>query len=597
MSGHAHAVYVASKAAEGAAKSCDLWVRAIVLSMPLPNKLTVAEAFVLLWQDPETGDICDKKFDACVQSIPVAAMLVDLVLMGKLTPEFGSKNRMFSTEEQALVCTGDVSDSLHPATTFLQSLFLEAVLFFKMIIAFLIDTSVSMNYKAETGMTLLDIAKCGFENFVRVRQTTPDGKDDKYCLITTDPGPHALKVGPKESQSLIKNALKCLVAHSLTALGESLNMLFSVLNQGRLLSEEVSGIDRHGFGWYATNTEPAVIILLTDGGLPTSDRGVTDSLDIPPLNTAEKDIVDQPFHWDQRMFSYEIRAPLPVLDPLRQCGVAQPKVWLREQCQATGGEAHVALNLASLNHHMEQLAKNLGHGVVMNLTVELPLSVELHQLHKDKLHQKPVLMTPLIPNAPCHWPIPEDYHVDALLDKIPKRRPHPCITLRPYWDFNHAIPSFIVHDRYTLQPCTFTEELCQKLPISSWKAYVTPRAGNSAEQEPFGFVKVDGASAELWVLPYNYQKLIPLLASKTKSLLWKRDFGAFVQCVPIYYIAPLRRALTRHQLQDLIPAGIDTELNQVCTAVYLCVPLYIPVYNCVCPVYPLYPVPPISRIC
>ena len=54
-------------------------------------------------------------------------------------------------------------------------------------------------------------------------------------------------------------------------------MLFSVLNQGHLLSEEVCGIDRHGFGWYATNTEPAVIIPLTDGGLPTSDRGVTDS--------------------------------------------------------------------------------------------------------------------------------------------------------------------------------------------------------------------------------------------------------------------------------------------------------------------------------
>ena len=269
------------RAAEGAAKSCDLWVRAIVLSMPLPNKLTVAEAFVLLWQDPETGDICDKKFDAGVQSIPVAAMLVDLVLMGKLTPEFGSKNRMFSTKEQALVCTGDVSDSLHPATTFLQSLFLEAVLFFKMIIAFLIDTSVSMNHKAETGMTLLDIAKCGFEHFVRVRQTTPDGRDNKYCLITSDPGPHTLKVGPKESQSLIKNALKCLVAHSTTALGESLNMLFSVLNQGHLLSEEVSGIDRHGFGWYATNTEPAVIILPTDGGLPTSDRGVTDSNSSP----------------------------------------------------------------------------------------------------------------------------------------------------------------------------------------------------------------------------------------------------------------------------------------------------------------------------
>ena len=58
-------------------------------------------------------------------------------------------------------------------------------------------------------------------------------------------------------------------------------MLFLVLNRGHVLSEEVSGIDRHWFGWYATNTEPTVIILLTDGGLPTSDRGVTDSNSSP----------------------------------------------------------------------------------------------------------------------------------------------------------------------------------------------------------------------------------------------------------------------------------------------------------------------------
>ena len=116
------AITTASKAAERAVKSSGALGDSYQLVYAPPNKLTVAEAFVLLWQDPETGDISGRRADTAVQSIAVTAMMLDLVLMGKLTLEFTNKKGIFGTKEQALVCTGDVSDPLPPAAAFLQSL-------------------------------------------------------------------------------------------------------------------------------------------------------------------------------------------------------------------------------------------------------------------------------------------------------------------------------------------------------------------------------------------------------------------------------------------------------------------------------------------
>ena len=447
-----------------------------------------------------------------------------------------------------------------------------------MIIVFFIDTSVSMNQKAINqasfaGMTLLDIAKCGVEQFIKTRRERPEGRNDKYWLVTTDAGPTALKVGPKESPASVKDYLKCLVAHSYTALGETLKTVFEVLNQGRLLHpKEVSGLDRHRYGWCPASIEPAAIILLTDGGMPTSDKGVADQLDIPPLSLAESALVELPFHWDQRLFSYEIRPPFPALDPVSQNDMMIPRPGLKVQCQATGGDAHVAINLKHLNCHMEQLASRLGHGVVLNLTVEIPSSLE-DSITADKLAEKRVLISPVAPEAACHWPIPEDYHVDASLEKTPQRKPHPCVVLRRSRDFDGVVPPFLVHDVYALQPCAFTEVLCKKFRTEVWKAYVAPREGDG-EQETFGFVKVapDGAAVYLYVLPYNYPELIALLAScgegspkaVTKTARWRNEFDSYVRSVPVYYIAPLRQALRdkRLQLHEFVPSDIDTEPSQ-----------------------------------
>ena len=64
----------------------------------------------------------------------------------------------------------------------------------------------------------------------------------------------------------------------------------------------------------------------------------------------------------------------------------------------------MAVNLVDLNSHMARLAGDRRRGVIMNLTVETPCPLDKDTA--DKLHQKPVLMTPVFTDATCHWTIP-----------------------------------------------------------------------------------------------------------------------------------------------------------------------------------------------
>eukprot|EP00668_Euglena_longa_P002605 GGOE01003048.1.p1 GENE.GGOE01003048.1~~GGOE01003048.1.p1 ORF type:complete len:911 (-),score=194.94 GGOE01003048.1:134-2866(-) len=433
-----------------------------------------------------------------------------------------------------------------------------------MIIIFFIDTSVSMNQKLPTqGISLLDAAKCGVEHFIKVRREKADGRNDKYWLFTTDAGGGAQKVGPRESQTNIKDVLKCLVGHSYTRLGPSLKLIFEMLNQARLLHPDPFGLDRHGLGWHPSSVEPAVIILFTDGTLPNHENGVTDSLIIPTLSRVESELTEQPFHWDQRLFSFEIRPPPATVDTFSQMEMLNPRSGLKEQCQATGGNAHVALSLKHLQGLLEQLATKVNGSVVVNLTVEIPKSMEDGEL-TEKLFQKPVCMVPTNAEKGNRWPIPEDFHVDASLTKLPARRPHPYITLRRSRDFDGVVPPYLVHDVYTLEPGPFTDVLVKKFRAEVWKAYVRRRETNAVEEESFGFVKVDPSTnvAKLFVLPHNYPELLSLLSkvadtgmAVAKNARWRREFEAYVQSIPMYYAGALKEAMKdkRLQLQDLVP--------------------------------------------
>lgn len=55
-----------------------------------------------------------------------------------------------------------------------------------MYIAFLIDTSASMNQRTSSGLTLLDCAKAAVEHFVKIRSRDVTARNDRYFLVTCE---------------------------------------------------------------------------------------------------------------------------------------------------------------------------------------------------------------------------------------------------------------------------------------------------------------------------------------------------------------------------------------------------------------------------
>mmetsp|Transcript_41980 Transcript_41980/g.50883 ORF Transcript_41980/g.50883 Transcript_41980/m.50883 type:complete len:584 (-) Transcript_41980:193-1944(-) len=83
------------------------------------KKLTIAEAFVLIWQNDKTGDIDGRKAAKECQAIAIAACMLDLVLLGKLKMEIYKDEE----KEHEVVCVGDASSPLPESSAFLQFLF------------------------------------------------------------------------------------------------------------------------------------------------------------------------------------------------------------------------------------------------------------------------------------------------------------------------------------------------------------------------------------------------------------------------------------------------------------------------------------------
>jgi hypothetical protein len=72
----------------------------------------------------------------------------------------------------------------------------------KMLVAFVVDTSGSMNQREGGGLRLVDLAKAAVEHFLKLRardlalagRPSPDLRySDRYFLLTTEEGPSALK--------------------------------------------------------------------------------------------------------------------------------------------------------------------------------------------------------------------------------------------------------------------------------------------------------------------------------------------------------------------------------------------------------------------
>ncbi|XP_029786288.1 integrator complex subunit 6-like isoform X5 [Suricata suricatta] len=421
------------------------------------------------------------------------------------------------------------------------------------ILLFLIDTSASMNQRTDLGTSYLDIAKGAVELFLKLRARDPASRGDRYMLVTYDEPPYCIKVGWKENHATFMSELKNLQASGLTTLGQALRSSFDLLNLNRL----ISGIDNYGQGRNPFFLEPSILITITDGNKLTSTAGVQEELHLPlnsPLPGSE--LTKEPFRWDQRLFALVLRLPgLTSMETEPLGSVPTDESAITQMCEVTGGRSYCVRTQRMLNQCLESLVQKIQSGVVINFekTGPDPLPVgedgvldpsrpsnSWHSCHK-LIYVRPNSKT----GVPVgHWPIPESFWPDQNLPSLPPRTSHPVVRFSCV-DCEPMVIDKLPFDKYELEPSPLTQYILErKSPHTCWQVFVTSSAKYNELGYPFGYLKASTTltCVNLFVMPYNYPVLLPLLDDLFKvhklkpNLKWRQAFDSYLKTLPPYYL-------------------------------------------------------------
>uniref|UniRef100_A0A8C3KQC0 Integrator complex subunit 6 n=1 Tax=Calidris pygmaea TaxID=425635 RepID=A0A8C3KQC0_9CHAR len=447
------------------------------------------------------------------------------------------------------------------------------------ILLFLIDTSASMNQRTHLGTTYLDIAKGAVETFMKLRARDPASRGDRYMLVTFEEPPYAIKAGWKENHATFMNELKNLQAEGLTTLGQSLRTAFDLLNLNRL----VTGIDNYGQGRNPFFLEPAIIITVTDGSKLTTTSGIQEELHLPlnsPLPGSE--LTKEPFRWDQRLFALVLRLPgITAPESEQMTGVPVDDSAITPMCEVTGGRSYCVCSPRMLNQCLESLVQKVQSGVVINfekagpdpspiddgqVDVSRPFGPQpWHSCHK-LIYVRPNPKT----GVPIgHWPVPESFWPDQNSPTLPPRTSHPVVKFS-CTDCEPMVIDKLPFDKYELEPSPLTQFILErKSPQTCWQVYVSNSAKYSELGHPFGYLKASTAlnCVNLFVMPYNYPVLLPLLDDLFKvhkakpTLKWRQSFESYLKTMPPYYLGPLKKAVRMMGAPNLIADNVEYGLS------------------------------------
>uniref|UniRef100_A0A182MIP5 VWFA domain-containing protein n=1 Tax=Anopheles culicifacies TaxID=139723 RepID=A0A182MIP5_9DIPT len=446
------------------------------------------------------------------------------------------------------------------------------------IIVFLVDTSASMCQRALVNgvqKTYLDIAKGAVETFLKFRQRSQDCMGDRYMLLTFEDPPNNVKAGWKENHATFMNELKNLQSNGLTSMGEALKNAFDLLNLNRMQS----GIDTYGQGRCPFYLEPSVIIVLTDGGKYAFRNGVHQEIILPlHAQMPGTKLTKEPFRWDQRLFSLVLRMPGNRVEERADGKVPHDDSMIEKMCEVTGGRSYKIKSHYVLNQCIESLVQKVQPGVVIHFdqlisnnggdstNADLQFQSTKRMIYVPKQH-------PSQKTFPVgYWPIPEPYWPDPKLTNLPPRDAHPKIKIiSPSCDEPQVLRNFPI-DKYELEASPLTLQILSKKESNKvWPLIVS--TGMQGEM-PFGYLKPNSTVpiVHLYVLPYNYQMLLPLINDLFHKFNlnppndWVYKFTNYVKTIPQYYCPFLRRALATtpnvpYQLvQYILPENLDSYL-------------------------------------
>ncbi|XP_005990420.1 integrator complex subunit 6 isoform X1 [Latimeria chalumnae] len=451
------------------------------------------------------------------------------------------------------------------------------------ILLFLIDTSASMNQRTYLGTTYLDIAKGAVEIFMKLRARDPASRGDRYMLVTFDEPPYCIKAGWKENHATFMNELKNLQATGLTTLGQALRSSFDLLNLNRL----VSGIDNYGQGRNPFFLEPSILITITDGSKLTNNACVQEELHLPlnsPLPGSE--LTKEPFRWDQRLFALVLRLPgASFVEPEQLGSVSSDESAITQMCEVTGGRSYCVRTQRMLNQCLESLVQKVQSGVVINFEKTGPDPTPTGEdSNVDQL--KPTTSCTLQPWHSCHkliyvrpnpktgvpvghWPVPESFWPDQNSPTLPPRTAHPVVRFSCA-DCEPMVIDKLPFDKYELEPSPLTQYILErKSPHSCWQVFVNSSGKYSDLGHPFGYLKASTTltCVNLFVMPYNYPVLLPLLDDLFKvhklkpNLKWRQAFENYLKTMPPYFLLSLKKALRMMGAPNLISDNLDCGLS------------------------------------
>ncbi|TMS06192.1 Integrator complex subunit 6 [Larimichthys crocea] len=446
------------------------------------------------------------------------------------------------------------------------------------VLLFLIDTSASMNQRTHLGTTYLDIAKGAVETFMKLRGRDPASRGDRYMLVNFEDVPFGIKAGWKESHATFMTELRNLQATGLTTIGQSLRTAFDLLNLNRL----VTGIDNYGQGRNPFFLEPAIIIAISDGNKLTSGGGVQDELHLPlttPLPGSE--LTKEPFRWDQRLFALVLRIPGNAsVEPEPLGGVPPDDSPITPMCEVTGGRSYSVFSQRMLNQCLESLVQKIQSGVVINFEKTGPDPPPLEDAPAEVLKSgvqpwhcchKLIYVRPNpktgVPIG--HWPIPEAFWPDQNSPTLPPRSAHPHVRFSCL-DAEPMVIDKVPFDKYELEPSPLTQYILErKSPHTCWQVFVCNSAKYSDLGQPFGYLKASTAlnCVNLFVMPYNYPVLLPLLDDLIKvhkfkpTIKWRQSFENYLKTMPPYYIGSLRKALRIMGAPNLLADNMEYGLS------------------------------------
>ncbi|KAF9098075.1 Integrator complex subunit 6 [Mortierella sp. AD031] len=438
-----------------------------------------------------------------------------------------------------------------------------------MIIVFLVDTSASMNQKFSNGMSALECTKSGIEHLVKVKPA--ERHNDKYMLVTYEESAGCVKSSLKEPLPHLIKELKVLKAQDMSNPGSSLSTIFNILNAYRVHHN----LDTPASGRFPGTIEPTIIMWFTDGGRQASPQGILDRvrqtvcfkvvvyiLNIPGITSAGVDYYHEPFRWDQRLYTIFLEPNAEMVDPQLSVlssvmgGTSYRVRTLRHMLQAM--DCMLGISKIPPTQYSPQAVLHI-YGVVVNFE---DLIVD-HRRPNTANHHQLIYVNPNWLNSQSRhsgfFPIPEPYWLDEGAQRLPARNAQPTMHYHAKEEKSVDIPEGFPYDKYVLAPCPMTQELLTRPPGTCWPVYIRNSYRVEGFGFPFGFLKANTSkqAVTLTVVAYNYPALFTLLVSlgtsRTPSAEWRRDFGEYLSHTPSYYFGPLRNALKRVGLYNVMP--------------------------------------------